>query len=215
MKTVYCISGMGADERVFTNLDLPGYNIRCIKWLIPYKSETISAYALRLASHIDEDKPLLLGLSFGGMMCIEIAKLIDVEKIILISSVKSRDELPRWMRIAAKLKLNKILPLRSSRFTEPLQNHTLGVESEFEKLLARDYRMRIDPVFKNWAINQILNWKNNDCPSNVIHIHGSNDRIFPVKKLKPDVIISNGGHFMIINKANEINSKIIEILERV
>ena len=41
-----------------------------------------------MSREIDTSRnPILIGLSFGGMMCIEIAKLIPVEKVILISSI--------------------------------------------------------------------------------------------------------------------------------
>ncbi|MEO5647043.1 MAG: alpha/beta hydrolase [Chitinophagaceae bacterium] len=212
MKPLYCISGMGADERVFNNLQVRGFEIHFIKWIIPGKNEHISEYAKRLGSQIHHKNPVLIGLSFGGMMCIEMAKQFDIQKIIIISSIKSRAELPSWMRIAGKLKLNKVLPLRSTRLTEPIQNYTLGVETEEEKLIAREYRQGINRVYSNWAIDQIINWKNEDCPVPLYHIHGAHDRIFPAKKVKADCIIPTGGHFMIMNRIDQINTKISEIL---
>jgi len=61
-----------------------------------------------------------------------------------------------------------------------------------------------NPTFLKWAINQIVNWKNLSVPQNCIHIHGTNDRILPSKHLKVDYTIKNGGHFMTVNKAKEI-----------
>ena len=98
MKTIYCISGLGADERAFSKLHVDGYEIRCIPWLTPEPGENIDAYAARMRAGIIEEKPILCGLSFGGMMSIEISKQMPVDKLILISSIKSIKELPRWMR---------------------------------------------------------------------------------------------------------------------
>jgi len=50
---------------------------------------------------ITEPDPVLIGLSFGGIMCTEIAKQIPVEKIIIISSIKHSGELPFWMKVTA------------------------------------------------------------------------------------------------------------------
>lgn len=212
MKHIYCISGFGSNERVFSKLTFPGYQTHFIKWIIPQKNESISAYAKRLTEQIHHDKPVLIGLSFGGMMCIEIAKLIPVQKIILISSIKSFHELPLWMRLSGKLKLDKILPLRPIKLIEPLQDYNLGIETIDEKELIHLYRKSINRQYSNWAINAILNWKNEHVPRNLFHIHGNKDRIFPLKKVKVDYIVNTGGHLMIMNRFNVVNEYINTVL---
>jgi pimeloyl-ACP methyl ester carboxylesterase len=212
MKQIYCISGFGADERVFSKLAFTGYEIHFIKWLMPEKNENISSYAKRLIEQITYDKPILIGLSFGGIMCIEIAKLLPVEKIILISSIKSFHEMPLWMRLSGKLKLNKILPMRPFRLIEPLENYNLGIETIEEKEMVHLYRKNINRRYSDWAINIILNWKNGQIPGNLFHIHGSNDRIFPLRKVNPHYIVNTGGHLMIMNRYKEVNEYINVIL---
>ena len=61
---------------------------------------------------------------------IEIAKQQPVQKIILISSIKTRHELPGWMKIVAKTRVNKIYPMRGNKITEQLQNYFLGATSK-------------------------------------------------------------------------------------
>ena len=100
MKTVYVFSGLGADERVFHKIDFSGYDVHFIKWITPQKNESIESYALRLTSQITKPLPVLIGLSFGGMMAVEVAKHIATEKIILISSAKSKNEIPFYFRTA-------------------------------------------------------------------------------------------------------------------
>jgi pimeloyl-ACP methyl ester carboxylesterase len=212
MKHVYCISGFGADERVFAKLTFPGYETHFINWLIPEKNESIVAYAKRLTGQIHHEKPILTGLSFGGIMCIEISKLILVEKIILISSIKTFDEMPLQMRFAGKLKLHKIFPMRSFKLIEPIENYNLGIETSEEKNLVHQYRKNINQQYTDWAINTILNWDNTFIPQNLFHIHGDKDRIFPVKNLKPDYVVKTGGHFMIMNRYEMVNKHINSIL---
>jgi pimeloyl-ACP methyl ester carboxylesterase len=210
-KTIYCISGLGADETVFCNLRLNGHILKHIPWLKPGKKESIKLYAKRMAVSITHSSPVLLGVSFGGMIGIEIAKQQPVQQLIIVSGVKSTDELPRWMRIAGQMRLNKLLPTGSYKFTEKIDNDRIGVSTEEEKNMANAYRKSADPVYLNWAINEVMNWKNNWQPENTIHIHGDKDRVFPVKNIKPSHIIKDGTHMMIYNRAKEIG----DIIERV
>lgn len=213
MKTIYCISGLGADERAFSRLKLEGYSIVYLPWLTPLPQETITAYAIRMSIPIKEANPILIGLSFGGMMCIEIAKLIAVEKVILISSIQTGKQLPRWMKAAGRLRLNKILPMRSFKLTEPIQNRFIGITLPDEIELVRSYRRNAPQVYMDWAINEVFKWRNNWQPPKLFHIHGDADRIFPIHYLKPDYVIKNGGHFMIMNKADEVTKALHNILD--
>ncbi|MEO7315781.1 MAG: alpha/beta hydrolase [Ginsengibacter sp.] len=205
MKNIYCISGFGADERVFSRLDFGNNRVNFLKWETPEKNESLDKYTQRFLNKIVEPNPVLVGLSFGGMMSVEIAKRIRTEKIFMISSIQTQDEMPWIFRITGKSGLNKVLPLKPFSFLEPIENYNLGVKNEEEKTLVREYRKNISQIYTDWAINQIVNWQNRSKLSNLIHIHGSADRIFPIKNVHPDFIIKGGGHFMIMNRAKEIN----------
>lgn len=211
-RIIYCISGLGADEKVFCNLRVNGFQLKCIPWLRPYKNEPIDTYAARMSAQIQEPAPLLLGVSFGGMIGIEIAKQRPLSKLIVISSVKSIAELPRWMKLAGRLQLNKMLPIRSYKFTEKIDNHRLGVSSAEERELVRFYRRNADPVYLTWAVNEVLNWKNEWSADTIIHIHGDQDKIFPIKKIRTAHIIKGGTHLMIYNRGKEISACLEELL---
>lgn len=213
MKTIYCISGLGADERAFSKLKIDGYELKLIHWLMPGASETLEAYATRMRADIKEDNPVLMGLSFGGMVCTEIAKQVPVKKIILISSIKSSKELPFWMRAVGALRLHKIIPLKSTKLTQPFQNRMLGVRSAEEKALVACFRKEVDLPYTNWAVNQAINWKNDWQHPRLYHIHGDNDHMFPIRYVKPTYTIKKAGHFMIMNRAEEVSNYINAILE--
>lgn len=212
MKHIYCISGLGADERVFSKFQFPEHEIHFIKWIIPEKKESIQAYAQKLIAQVHHDNLILIGLSFGGMMCIEIAKQIKTEFIIIISSIKTSDELPLWMKLTAKFKLNRLMPMRSFLLIEPLEDYNLGVTTKEEKVMAHEYRRNVDTRYSNWAVDNLVNWKNKSVPGNLYHIHGTGDRIFSIKKIKPYYTIDKGGHLMIMNKSVEVNECINSIL---
>jgi pimeloyl-ACP methyl ester carboxylesterase len=135
---IYCISGLGADERVFSKLKLPEVQFLYLKWLIPLKAERIEAYAKRMCGQMSlpggDQVPagplILMGVSFGGMMAIEMAKHISVAKVILISSVKSRRELPAGIKLAAALGLYRLIPSRQAAWMRSIGNYFLGAEEE-------------------------------------------------------------------------------------
>lgn len=213
MQNIYCISGLGADEKVFSYLQLPGYNIVFLPWLVPNKNDTIEGYAKKMLASIHEPNPILMGLSFGGMMCVEIAKLIPIKHIIIISSIKTNIELPLWMKVCGKLKLNKVIPIKQYKILQPLQNKRLGVTTIQEKKLANYYRTIINQQYLQWAVQQILNWQNKIIPTSITHIHGDKDKMFPIKNMQVNIAIKNGGHFMIMNKANEVSKAILHTLQ--
>jgi len=213
MKHIYCISGFGADERVFSKLNFADNEVHFIRWYEPLKNETIEAYAKRMTAQIHHKDPLLFGLSFGGIMCIEIAKVISTGKVIIISSIKSLHEMPLWIKLTGKLQLDKIVPLKTFKLIEPIENYNLGIENKEELNLVREYRKSIGQQYTNWATHQILNWKNEWQPGELIHIHGGKDHIFPLKNIKADYVIPDGGHFMIMNRSQKVNSILEEILK--
>jgi pimeloyl-ACP methyl ester carboxylesterase len=213
LQRIYCLSGLGADERIFSRINFHNNNVTFIRWIAPVKGESIQHYAERLSTQVTDPEPVLIGLSFGGMMCIEISRVIKVKAIILISTVKNYHQLPWWMIIAGTLNLHKLVRLQSYSWLAPLQNYTLGVESKEELTLVKEYRRNIDRHYLNWAVNAILKWRSTKLYCDTYHIHGGRDRIFPLQKVKPDIIVPTGGHLMIFNRSEEVNSGILQLLQ--
>lgn len=218
MQHVYCISGLGADERIFCKLQVPGSTFHFVRWIQPEPAENIDAYANRLREQIVHDHPVLLGVSFGGMMAIELAKILAVDKVILISSIKSFNELPAWMKICGRYKFDKLLPskplhtIRPLKALRPVQNYFLGAETKEEKAIANHFRDHVDPTYLRWSINQVLNWRNDWTPEHMYHLHGENDHIFPLKRVNPTHVVPKAGHFMVMNKCKEISEILKSIL---
>ncbi|MFN8417474.1 MAG: alpha/beta hydrolase [Cytophagaceae bacterium] len=209
-KQLYIFSGLGADERVFQRIDFSEYSIKHIQWEAPVEKESIEEYAARLLNQITTPNPILLGISFGGMMAVEIAKQIEVKKVIVISSVKIRKELPLCFRLAGMVRLHFLFPYRLMKKSNRMTNWFFGIDSRIDEHLLKQILTDTDIFFLKWAIDKIVRWNNKTIPENIFHIHGSNDKIFPFDNVKMDAIIHEGGHFMIMNKAEEVN----EILKR-
>jgi len=202
MKPVYLISGLGADKRVFEFLDLSEYQINHINWVSPITNESVEHYAKRLLDQITTSKPILIGVSFGGMVAVEISKLIETEKVILISSAKANKDIPLIYKLAGIVGLNQIIPMSLLKSLNNLTYWFFGVETKNERVLLKKIISETDENFLRWSIGTIMNWKNSSYGNNIITIHGSQDRILPNKKT--DHVIDGGGHLMIINRASEI-----------
>jgi pimeloyl-ACP methyl ester carboxylesterase len=218
MQQIYCLSGLGADQRIFHKLNIPATDMQHLDWLLPIeRSEELSDYAKRLAANIRHEHPVLMGVSFGGMMAIEIAKLIPVKAVILISSVKSSQELPVWMKVFGKCKAEYLLPsvplksIRPLTAIRPIQNYFLGADTPEAIEIANEFRDNVNPLYLKWSVRQIFNWKNDWSPPKIFHLHGDNDKLFPIARIKPTHVIRNGGHFMVMSHCEEIGRIVSEI----
>lgn len=213
MKNIYIFSGLGADKRVFKYLDFSGYEVTFIEWISPEDKESIEHYAKRLTEQIQTEKPILIGLSFGGIMATEVAKHITTEKIVLIASAKTQKEIPFYYRWLGALKLHRIVPSRFMKQSNFFSFWLFGIKSKEDKQLLTEILKDTDPRFLKWAINAIVNWKNTAEHKNIQHIHGTADRVLPMCFAKYDVEVKGGGHFMTINKFEELNQILKQMLE--
>lgn len=205
---IYLISGLGADERVFERLVFPAdCEVHYLPWITPLNAEEpIEEYAGRMARRILHPEPTLVGLSFGGMMSIEIARQVAVRQVVLISSVKSKEELPPYYNNFARkvlLRLPDRLLFTNRKFIVQL---FMQCNSDEERRLLDDYLGKKDLRYMRWALNAILQWRNDYQPPALLHIHGSSDRPFPRRYVTPTHTIVKGGHFMIMNRAPEIST---------
>jgi esterase/lipase len=212
MKNIYLISGLGADERVYSKINFGNSNVTFIPWLIPEKNETIEAYALRLSKKITNENPILIGLSFGGMMAVEVAKHISTDKIILISSSKNKSEVPFYYRLAGKLLLNRIVPTSVLVKSNKLVNKVFATRSNEDKKLVASMIANTDIEILKWSVDKIVNLKNKTAHKNLLHIHGTADRILPYKFVKADYTIKGGKHLMIMTRANEVEEIIMKVI---
>ena len=215
MQNLYLISGLGADQRVFKYLDIHNYNLIPINWEIPQRRENIQAYAKRLIAQIDLSLPVyLLGVSFGGIIAQEISRLIKVEKLVIISSVKSFKEYGFNLKLASCLQIHKITPVFILKHLNLITaNYFFGISNQKDAKLLKSIIQGTDDQFMVWAINQIMLWKpTENLNTNYIHIQGNLDRIFTNKALHNVHWIENGGHFMIVDKSNQVSKLVNSFL---
>jgi len=209
----YFISGLGADKKAFRKIKLPdGYEPVYLDWIPPQKNESLSNYARRFSSLIkNDDAFILIGLSFGGMLASEIARLRRPMKTIIISSLASSNELPWYFKQAGKLGLHKAVPMTFLKAGTVIKN-IMGVASKEDKAIIYNYAKTADPGMVRWSLHAIVNWDQPDRLPGIVHLHGSSDRMLPLRYTHPDFVIKGGGHLMIFNKADEVNKILKDVL---
>lgn len=212
--TIYMFPGLGADETIFRNLHLPGYPVKHIRWIKPLNDETPAEYAQRLKYQIDPNTtPVLIGLSFGGMMAQEMAKIIDPALTIIISSIKTKYERPLQMILARKLRPQKFIPSLLAIEFDFWHFWAFGKTTRMEKAFIKKMAKGIHPDFTDWAADAAINWNNTELVTNVVHIHGDNDNLFPHWYIRNFILVKGGSHFMVYNRAPEVAAIILQKLE--
>ena len=214
MQRIYAFSGLGADERVFGKLDLSGFELVHISWIAPRRHEDLESYVLRLAEHhrIPRQGAYVIGVSFGGICISQLAHYYDFAKIVLVSSAKTKDELPKLYTWTKFLPMDGPLSFLSRQKANIATNWLFGATDEEEKALLAAVIGDSDPTFTKWAIDAIRQWENIRVPENCLHIHGDQDRIIPIHNVDYSIRIRGGGHLMIWTKAAEISFPIRNFL---
>ena len=208
--SIYLMPGMAASPKIFELIKFPSnYRIVFLTWINPNVNETIKSYAKRMSVFIDDVNPVLIGVSFGGILVQEMSKHIKVKKIIIISSVKSKVELSLSMKFAKKTGFHHLLPLNWIGDLEKLLLFVFGPSIKTKVDAYKKYLSERNPDYLKWSINQIINWKQVKYDDKMIHIHGEKDKVFPLKYLErnKNFIIFKGGTHATILRDNKWFSK--------
>lgn len=210
----YFISGLGAGKKAFQRIKLPeSFEPVYLDWIAPEKDESLANYARRFSSLIkNDDAFVLIGLSFGGMLASEIARLRNPMKTIIISSIGCANELPWYFKRAGRIGLHRAVPIKLLKAGTIIKN-MIGAASKEDKAIIIDYAKFADPALVRWSLHAIVNWDQYQRLPGIIHLHGSKDLMLPLRYTHPDYIIKDGGHLMVFNKADEVNRILNQVLQ--
>lgn len=206
--------GMAADPAIFEyiRLDEDRFKVHWLEWCIPLADEDLKAYARRMCNEIKHPEPVLVGVSFGGVLVQEMAAFLTPRKVIIISSVKSRYEMPRRMRLARKTRFYKLLPTGIVRNIEILNRVSFGDVIKKRLDLYKRYLSVRDSQYLNWAIKHMIHWDRERPIADVIHIHGTRDMVFPIRHISQCIVIDKGTHVMILNRYKWFNENLPSLI---
>jgi pimeloyl-ACP methyl ester carboxylesterase len=183
---LYLIPGMGTDIRVFAeyNFDKTLVNPIPVSWDETTNASTLDEYALVLSGQIDTTHPFVIaGVSMGGMLAMELSRIVKPEAIILISSAKSSMGLPFKVRAVKYLPVHCLLTEKMLQRIASKKRIFKEVKSEQHKLLYQNMLLSTGAKFLKWQIDAIAHWKfePGETTPPVFHIHGKKDKVLPLR----------------------------------
>lgn len=211
---VYFMPGLAASSAIFERIALPEshFEMYFLEWQIPLDQESLTDYAKRMTTKIHHQNPVLIGVSFGGILVQEMEKYLETQKTIIISSVKTNLEMPRRMKIAKQTKAYKLIPMELLLNIEKLAHFSFGKKINNRIQLYEKFLSVRDKKYLEWAIEQVILWNCDTANQKIIHIHGDNDDVFPIKYIKNCIAIKGGTHIMILNKYKWLNENLPKII---
>lgn len=211
---VYLMPGLAASSKIFEHIHLPDdeFELHPLEWEIPQPDEKLSDYARRLAAKITKPDPVLVGVSFGGILVQEMASFLNPLMVIIISSVKSNTEYPGRFRFAKHTGAHKLLPLSLLSRIDDFKSLPLGKTVNSRLRLYQKFLAMRDMRYLQWAVQQVVDWDRIKPLDNVVHIHGDDDMIFPIKYIKPSYVVKGGTHIMVLTKARWLNKHLPGII---
>ncbi|SHF78352.1 hypothetical protein SAMN05444396_101370 [Flavobacterium segetis] len=212
---VYMMPGLAASTAIFERIQLPEdeFEIHLLEWEIPLDNESLKEYARRITKKITHSNPVLIGVSFGGILIQEMAQFIKVRKVIIISSVKSNLEFPRRFKLAKTTKAYKLIPMSLILNIENLAKFSFGETINKRLKLYEKFLSVRDIRYLNWAVEQVILWDRTVVDESVIHIHGDADDVFPIKYIKDCIVVKGGAHIMILNKYKWLNEHLPALIK--
>lgn len=198
----FIFSGLGADHRVFELIDFGEFNPKFIPWKSTSSDETLASYAAKMSESFPPQAPfLLIGISFGGILAQEVAKLYPNARLLLIASIQNPKQMPLFMRIGGKLYIEKLIPVRMLLRQKRINCYFFGAKDPNEQERLLQILETSEPKFTRFAIGALMRWKGNKhVIKNCLHIHGDHDKIFPITKVHPNFTVPNGTHFMTVSQ---------------
>lgn len=207
--------GLAASPTIFERIQLPAdlFEMHLLEWEIPLEHESLQAYAKRMAQKVTHENPVLIGVSFGGILVQEMKAFLQPKKVIIISSVKANFEFPRRFKIAKTTKAYKLIPTQLFENIESLMKFSFGSSIIKQRLVLYEKFLSVrNKHYLDWSIEQIINWERKDIDPEIIHIHGDADEVFPPKYIKEFIPIKGGTHIMILSKYKWLNENLPKII---
>lgn len=211
---VYLMPGMAANPTIFEYIELPEdqFKIHWLEWMIPENKESLESYAKRMIAKIEHDNIVLLGVSFGGILAQEMSKYLKLRQLFVVSSVKSKHELPKHMKLLKLTKAYKLLPTQLVSNIDLLAKYAFGETVSKRVELYKKYLSVSDKRYLDWAIENVIEWEQDQPNKDAIYIHGDKDAIFPHSCVGNCIVVKGGTHIMVINKYKWFNENLPKLI---
>ncbi len=211
---VYFMPGMAASPGIFEYIRLPEeiFQMHFLKWKLPEKKESLESYAKKMILEVNHSNCVLIGVSLGGVIVQEMSKFLSLKRLIIISSVKTRFEMPRRMRFSRVTGFYRLLPTFIVNYMEKFYHLPLGSFVKKRLKLYERYMEIKNKAYLDWGFKKMIFWDREIPIEGIVHIHGDKDIVFPIKYISDCIVVPTGTHIMIINKYRWFNRNLPAII---
>lgn len=219
MQRLILLPGLGTDPRLFEPQRAALKGVETPNWITPRERESLGQYAGRWGAELDlSSRPAVLaGVSFGGMLALEMARRYGAKGVVLIGSCQSPRSVSKVLKACEWLSRGTPeIMLDKGRVLAPIFLGRGGViPREHRDGLVRMAR-ELPVGFLRWAARAVVEWEgcsSEELGANVpVHqIHGTRDWVMPLRRLKPTQVVAGGAHVLNMSHPKEVN----ELLARV
>jgi pimeloyl-ACP methyl ester carboxylesterase len=159
---------------------------------------------------------VLAGISFGAMIALEAARFLPTSAVVMIAGGRSGRVVNPILRA-----VSKIVPWVPDFAVEnlgPFVRPTLRALGEkldrFGLDLLRAMFENASPRVIRWGLPAVMEWHfqgQDPCP--VRHVHGTRDRLIPLRLANADVAVP-GGHLINFTQAEAVNRVLVDTIRR-
>ena len=219
MPQLIFLPGIGANHLIFSKTLVAFPQGKVSPWQVPLPQESLRDYARRWAPTFSKGPYVLIGHSFGGMVALELAKYLDIQSVVLISSCWDTkvfvprfhlfEQISRWVPDALiRSGLQTLGPSVIAR--------RQGVSSEDRHLLVEMIR-DLDVPFTRWAGFSALTWENiqpveEERPYRLYALHGRKDFVIPLVEAPWVEVVEDGRHLLPLTHPDRVNAIIRKAL---
>lgn len=210
----YLIPGMGADRRIFAHFKLNNGVIHYLEWIDHGNAKNLADYAKAIAEQIKTENNILIGSSMGGMMAVELSRIIKPQLTVLVSAPIGIQQFPRILRIVKKIKIHKAVSPNTIPRLYKLADTFMGFKNEQQRVMFYEMMDKLGPRFIHFSVGAVLEWQNTIEPEGkYIQIVGTKDVLFDYKKMKQPYLLKDGGHFSAFDRGEEVSSIINDYIQ--
>lgn len=211
----YLIPGMGADHRIYEGFHLEHGQVHYLDWVDPEAAANMSDFAGLIARRIQTENNILIGSSMGGMMAVELSRLVHPLATILISAPTGRHQFPQILKTVRMLRVHKAVNHRSIRYLYRLADTFMGFKNENQRQMFYEMMNALGPRFIHFSVGAVLEWSNREEPQGkYLQIIGSKDVLFDYRRMVSPVVLEGGGHFSAFDRADEVSAIINAYVRR-
>ncbi len=171
-----------------------------------------------MAESLQVTEPCFVGgASFGGMVALEVARHLPAKGCFLISSIRSRRELP-W-RYRCLTPFARTIPGICVEVSQLFARGALAVSGRiFRPNVLSPLRVIAEEAgaFHRWAGVAALRWTppREPWPFPVFQIHGDRDPVFHSRRSLAEVVVPGGGHLLPLTHPQIVNEFLKEGMQQ-